>query len=1385
MFNRYTRKFGTAVALSAVILSATSAFSGPAVFAAEGAAVVGTPYQANGTYDRTVPHLLINQAYGGGLKTATDTYASHGFIELYNPTDTDINLAGWTLQYADRDSGDTGPTKAWEKLELSGEIKAHSSFLIVGKATGATSPTLNLSGKADLTWDHWINNKGFKVALIQGTDLITDVNPFDTDGNGTKAAGYVDMVGTATNDGGDMDGYETGYVATGISKKKAIRRIDLADTDINNADFEQIDYSSASAATIAEMGPRSSADGAWGQLEVVTPPSITTQSLPDAVIGVPYSATIAASGGTTPYTFSADGLPQGLSIDPATGVISGTASGSEEAAVTIQVSDASSPALTDSHVYTLRVAASAYQDQISVTQIGTYSVGVTDPDGGVAEIVKYNKDNGKFYLVNGSSDPASLDIVSLAVGDGSSLNHLVKEHTINVEELADTDGFEYGDLTSVDINTNNKRVYLSVQEKDPTKNGRILALDYDGNLMAAYEAGVQPDMIKSTPDGKYVLTANEGEPREGIDPKGSVTILDTAAGTVTNAEFDNEAIIDDNVHIRGASDPDTGIITGSGTKADALYDLEPEYIALSGDALTAYVSLQENNAIATLDLKTKQFTAVNGLGLKDLSLPRNSLDLLKDGQIKLENVPFFGVYMPDGIASYTVDGHTYVVSANEGDATDWPGRTNAGKISSVKSSLDPDSAAAQLVNSTTTYDGVEVMTDMGTDSLYMFGGRSFSIWDASTMAQTYDSGNDFEKITAERIPDFFNSGHDKTAMDDRSSKKGPEPEDVKVGQVGERSVAFVGLERIGGVMMYDVTDPANATFLNYTNSRVFTPKNNLNTDTGPEGIEFIPADISPTGQPLLLVAYEVSGTVAVFQLNVSKLSLDKASLSLTAGSAAGKLTATVVPAAGSSSDVTWASSNTSVAKVDNTGKVTPVGTGTAVIKAVSADKYATASATVTVAAAAGGVIVGSDSGSGSDSSSTGNEESNNGEEAVSEGTVKTNTSDGTSYTTFELPSGKDADGSPQALLSADLVNKALEDLNKAGAGNKQLVIHAEVSEGGSILLAEDAVALLADLTGVESVSLETNLGTIALEADAWKSLLSSIGSDGKGSITLKLTSEAGTGSLAGQKVVHFHLLIDGKEVNNVQGGIVVGLPYQLAQGANFLAVVPYAVLPDGSSAAMILGIYDEESGQVVFRVDSLDAGFAAKYNDAAFSDTNNSFASNAITYLAARGIIGGVGGGQFAPGANLTRGDFVLMLSRIAGVQPGEFTGSSFNDVKADAYYAQAVEWASSLGIVTGTGNGAFEPTAEVTREQLVTMLVRFLGLLGYELQPVDEPISFADADSISGYAADSVAAAQQAGLVSGRPTAGGDGVAFAPQASATRAETAKLLALLLLELTN
>lgn len=174
------------------------------------------------------------------------------------------------------------------------------------------------------------------------------------------------------------------------------------------------------------------------------------------------------------------------------------------------------------------------------------------------------------------------------------------------------------------------------------------------------------------------------------------------------------------------------------------------------------------------------------------------------------------------------------------------------------------------------YDKLEVVTDMGDDAIYVLGGRSFAIWDAATMELVFDSGSDFEKITAQVLPDGFNWSNDDNLLDKRSSKKGPEPEGIEIGIINERIYAFVGLERVGGVMTYDITEPEVATFANYLNTRDFTQK--IAGDVGPEGLHFIPSASlgSPTreqsaSKPLLLVGNEVSGTVSVLEFDVEAL----------------------------------------------------------------------------------------------------------------------------------------------------------------------------------------------------------------------------------------------------------------------------------------------------------------------------------------------------------------------------------------------------------------------------------------------------------------------------------------------------------------------------------
>jgi hypothetical protein len=164
------------------------------------------------------------------------------------------------------------------------------------------------------------------------------------------------------------------------------------------------------------------------------------------------------------------------------------------------------------------------------------------------------------------------------------------------------------------------------------------------------------------------------------------------------------------------------------------------------------------------------------------------------------------------------------------------------------------------------------------DQLFSYGARSFSIWTASGQ-QVFDSGADFEQITAIEFPDNFNSTNDENgSFDDRSDDKGPEPEGVTLGRIKGHTYAFIGLERIGGIMVYDITNPHRVSFVDYINHRDFAvdaqlPDGSVNPlvgDLGPEGLVFIPARQSPNGQPLLVVGNETSGTTSIFQINVGR-----------------------------------------------------------------------------------------------------------------------------------------------------------------------------------------------------------------------------------------------------------------------------------------------------------------------------------------------------------------------------------------------------------------------------------------------------------------------------------------------------------------------------------
>jgi len=413
----------------------------------------------------------------------------------------------------------------------------------------------------------------------------------------------------------------------------------------------------------------------------------------------------------------------------------------------------------------------------------------------------------------------------------------------------------------------------AVVKTDP---GRVVFFDLNGNFLSQLTVGALPDMVAVTPNGTKVLVANEGEPNLAytIDPIGSVSIIDITGG-LAGLTAANVTTLDFSA-FTPAMLPGVRIF---GPGASVAQDMEPEYITVSDDSQTAFVTCQENNAIARINLNTNIISAVTTLGLKDHSLSANSLDPSDSpAALLLGTWPVKGMYQPDAIKAFTVGGQTYTISANEGDAREYGTALVEGRrLSNAAHVLDPTvfpNAATLKLNPNLGRLNVSRSTgdldnDGDFDEIHVFGSRSVTIRDANG-AIVWDSGDQLETITAAAFPTQFNCNHSANGtFDSRSDDKGPEPEAVTVGEVGGQLYAFVGLERIGGIVVFNITNPAAPTFVQYLNHRNFAGNAAAGTalDLGLEGITFVSAANSPTGQPFLITSNEISGTVSTFGVN--------------------------------------------------------------------------------------------------------------------------------------------------------------------------------------------------------------------------------------------------------------------------------------------------------------------------------------------------------------------------------------------------------------------------------------------------------------------------------------------------------------------------------------
>lgn len=525
---------------------------------------------------------------------------------------------------------------------------------------------------------------------------------------------------------------------------------------------------------------------------------------------------------------------------------------------------------------------SAADASLKLTPVGTYESGVYAESA--AEIVAFHPDSKRILTVNAhagqidvldASAPANPTLIgSISAGEGKEINSVA----VRPDGLA----------------------VAAVQQADKTEDGEALffnaaAADLDTAEVGRVMVGALPDNVHLTADGGYALLANEGEPSNELnaegtdyvtDPEGSVSVIKlpeaVEAPTQADARIAGFTAFDDQPLPEGVR-----VFGPSGHDSKPSIDFEPEYIT-SQDG-KAFVSLQEANAIGVIDIESATVENILPAHIADHSqVPLDPSN--KDDAAELRTLPVKGLSMPDSIGAFTADGQTYFATANEGDAREWGVKEKDGGSGVYTDEVE----LKDLVEDGKVCEGalgdvnVEELADKKHagnlklsnasgwneekgcfDELYAYGSRSFSIYESEGNV-VFDSGAEFEKITAElNEPGIFhhNADNEEAEFDDRSDNKGPEPEALTIGTVGERTYAFIGAERVGGIFVYDVTDPATASFVTYVNNRDFsTDEFAAAGDLGPEGFAFVDKADSPNGEHLLIVGNEVSGTTTVYNV---------------------------------------------------------------------------------------------------------------------------------------------------------------------------------------------------------------------------------------------------------------------------------------------------------------------------------------------------------------------------------------------------------------------------------------------------------------------------------------------------------------------------------------
>ncbi|MBL1385482.1 MAG: choice-of-anchor I family protein [Colwellia sp.] len=545
---------------------------------------------------------------------------------------------------------------------------------------------------------------------------------------------------------------------------------------------------------------------------------------------------------------------------------------------------------------------------LTINLIGRAVLNAQSPEG-AAEIVAYQASKKWIYAINSSGDAAVVNIIPADTFDTAALvqdnEGIVNTTNLSTAITLTLNDNTSGDANSIAIDENNQLLAVAMAAKSVGEAGQVAFYDISGDtpiFIKNVTAGFLPDMVTFSHDGAKVVVANEGEPNGdySIDPQGSISIINVNDGVIadnaTNIDFTAYNDKQSELEALGLvfANPTGRTINGNLINTTVAMDLEPEYVSISKDNKYAYVSIQENNGLAIFNLEDNSLE-LKGLGFKDWSsLQIDASD--KDGGVNFKSYPgLYGMYQPDTISSFSWKGANFIVSANEGDAREYFFDTTNEEDCIAKGGVDFDeddgclayidesrvedlTLAANfdyLNNDDNDIGRLKVTTVKGDnnndgqyESLYAYGARSFTIWDSNGLV-VFDSGDDIGRITASVHGEAFNNNEDENKGDTRSDDKGAEPEALTIGTIGERTFAFIGLERMGGIMIYDITNPYDVQFEDYFYNRGLIAGAEITGDLAPEGMTFIPREQSATGEPLLIIGNEISGSIAVWEVSAN------------------------------------------------------------------------------------------------------------------------------------------------------------------------------------------------------------------------------------------------------------------------------------------------------------------------------------------------------------------------------------------------------------------------------------------------------------------------------------------------------------------------------------